>query len=206
MRAGLDQLTVVAFVDPAGGKTAARKSSSRSADVVVGSDAEGHVFVLHAWAGRIPTTAHTDRIFDLVERWRPRILGIDASAMQSLYADSLLREARQRGKRLPLLPVKLVGDKDERIRSVLQPLIADGRLFTRDDQRDLRVELEAFPGGATKDLCDALCEAVTLLPKRAAKAARREEGAAWLAYLKNSGAPSYYVRECERSLQEVSHV
>jgi predicted phage terminase large subunit-like protein len=196
----LSNLSVVAFIDPAGGKTALKKTASRSADVVVGGDVGGRVFVLHAWAGRIPTTSHTDRIFQLVERWTPRVVGIDASAMQTLYADSLLREARQRGARLPLVPKKMQGDKDERIRTVLQPVIDEGRLFVRDEQRDLRQELEAFPGGATKDLVDALAEAITLLPKRTPQRAAREDGAAWLNYLRDSGAPEYYIRECERTL------
>lgn len=199
----LSDLTVVAFVDPAGGKKKARKRSSRSADVVLGCDPEGRLFVLHAWAGRVPTTTHTDKIFALVERWHPRVIGIDSSAMQSLYSDSLTREARQRGRRLPLLPVVMQGDKDERIRTAIEPALAEGRLFIRDDQKDLRLELEAFPGGMTLDLCDALGEAIKLAPKRAGKIVRREEGAAWLQYLRESGAPPSYVQQCERSLMEV---
>ena len=195
-----DMISIVAFVDPAGGKGALKKTSSRSADVVVGQDAQRRIFVLHAWAGRIPTTAHTDRIFTLVDTWHPRVVGIDASAMQSLYADSLLREARQRGRRLPLVPKKMVGDKDERIRTVLQPVIADGRLFVRADQRDLRLELEAFPGGLTNDLVDALSQAVTFLPTRPAQAVGREEGAAWVQYLRDSGAPAWYVQASEKTL------
>jgi len=196
-------LTVVGFVDPAGGKKKTRKKSSRSADVIVGSDHEGRIFVLHAWAGHVPTTVHTDRIFDMVARWRPRLLGIDASAMQSLYADSLVREARQRGIRLPLVPCMMHGDKDERIRTAIQPVIAEGRLLLLDNQKDLDAELTAFPGGATVDLCDALGEAINLLPKRAPRRAARDEGVAWLDYLKSSGAPDAYIRQCAQSLQEV---
>lgn len=190
-----DLVDVAGFIDPASGKTALKRTASRSADVIVAQDAAMRVFVLHAWAGRIPTTAHTDRIFKLIEDYRPRVVGIDASAMQSLYYDSLLREATQRGARLPLIPVKMQGDKDARIRAVLQPVIADGRLFVQPGQRDLWQELEAFPHGMTRDLCDALAEAIRLLPKRAAVRAAREEAASLRAYLRDSEAPEWYINQ-----------
>lgn len=190
---------IVAFVDPASGRKSAssRKTSSRSADVVVGSDDVGHIFVLHAWAGRIPTTAHTDRIFQLVKDWRPRIVGIDASAMQTLYSDMLLREAKYKQARLPLWPVPMPThvNKDERIRTVLQPVIASGRLFVLQTQRDLYAELEAFPTGQTRDMVDALAEAVTLLRKPGAKRSEAKERDDYLRFLRESGAPDFFVRE-----------
>lgn len=192
-----DLIDVVAFVDPASGRksAAARKTSSRSADIVVGIDDIGHIFVLHAWAGRIPTTAHTDRIFTMSKDWKPRVVGIDASAMQTLYADSLLREAKQRKIRLPLWPVPMPTtiDKDERIRTILQPVMAHGRLFLTADQRDLFQEIEAFPTGATKDLVDALASAIKLLRKPGARRAEAVERDAHLAYLKATGAPAFYI-------------
>ena len=193
-----DLVDRVAFVDPASGKTVLKRTASRSADVVIAQDAHRRIFVLYAWAGRIPTTAHTDRIFRLVADFQPRVIGIDASAMQSLYADSLLREARQRGKRLPLMPVKATTDKDSRIRSVIQPVIAEGRLFLQSTQRELFQELEAFPSGLTKDLVDALASAIALLPARVQPEQKRDERARLVEYLKNTGAPDFYIREASK--------
>jgi len=188
---------IVAFIDPASGRKSAalKRNASRSADLVVGRDDLGRIFVLHAWAGRIPTTTHTDRIFALNQQWHPRIIGIDASAMQSLYADALTREAKQKAERLPLQPIGMptTVDKDSRIRAILQPVIAMGRLFLLADQRDLHQELEAFPHGLTKDLVDALSQAIALLkpvnPKRMEDADRE----ARLAYLRETNAPGYYI-------------
>ena len=189
----------VGFIDPAGGKAALKRTASRSADIVVAQDAAMRVFVLHAWAGRIPTTAHTDRIFKLVDDWKPLQLGIDASAMQSLYYDSLMREARQRGKRLPLLAVKMVTDKTAYIRSVLQPVVAEGRLFVQAGQRELWQEIEAFPSGMTMDLADALAHAIALLPKRPAVQQAHEERSAHLRYLEQSNAPRYYINQVAKA-------
>lgn len=193
---------VTAFVDPASGKTALRRTASRSADVVVAQDELGRVFVLHAWAGRIPTTAHTDRLFRMVEDFRPRIVGIDASAMQSLWADALMREAKQRALRLPLHPMKMPTsvDKLARIRTILQPVIAAGRLFIQAGQRDLFQELEAFPSGLTVDLADALAEATTLLRKVGAKRSADGELDARLRYLKESNSPAWYIAEVAKGI------
>lgn len=192
-----DLVDIVGYIDPAGGRTTVRKTSSRSADVIIGQDDIGRVFVLHAWAGRIPTTAHTDRIFKLVEDFHPRLLGIDASAQQSLYSDSLTREAKMRAARLPLLPMKMptTMNKTERVRSVLQPVIVYGRLLVQPTQRDLLIELEAFPGGATVDLVDALASAISILRKVSSANARRSERDAHVEFLKASGAPQTYIDE-----------
>src|SRR5258706_11547440 len=94
----------VGFCDPASGKKKAvlRRQAARSALVVVANDPMQRVFVLHAWAGRVPTPTLTDMIFKSVADWRLKVVGIDASAMQSLYADALLMEAKHRLQRLPL--------------------------------------------------------------------------------------------------------
>lgn len=202
----LEELSdIVAFVDPASGRKSAgqRKNSSRSADVVVGTDDLGRIFVLHAWAGRVPTTVHTDRIFQLVRTWRPRIVGIDASAMQTLYADSLMREAKVKHERLPLWPMQMPPnvEKTNRIRAVLQPVLGFGRLFLRADQRDLAQEIEAFPTGATKDMVDALAMAVSLLRKTARSRAEATERDSHLRYLRDTKAPAQYIDQVRRAFQ-----
>lgn len=192
---------IVAFVDPASGRAKSKITSSRSADVVVAQDDLGRIFVLHAYAGRLTTTAHTDRIFNLVTDFHPRVIGIDASAMQSLYADALMREAKQRVARLPLQPIKMptAVDKFARTRSILQPVIAHGRLFVQATQRDLWQELEAFPGGLTVDLVDALAQAVALLRKISVKVADAHDRDAHLEYLRNTGAPDWYVAQVAKN-------
>lgn len=200
----LEELSdIVSFVDPASGRKSAgqRKNSSRSADVVVGTDDLGRIFVLHAWAGRVPTTVHTDRIFQLVRTWRPRIVGIDASAMQTLYADSLMREAKVKHERLPLWPMQMPPnvEKTNRIRAVLQPVLGFGRLFLRADQRELAQEIEAFPTGATLDLVDSLTQAITLLRKTSRARSEANERDAYVEYLRSTKAPAAYVDAVKRA-------
>lgn len=198
-----DLTDIVAFIDPASGKAVQHKrTSSRSADVVVGQDAISRIFVLHAWADRVSTTTHTDRIFKLVQDFPGlRVVGIDASAMQSLYADALQREAKQRLLRLPLLPMKMPTnvDKVSRTETILQPVINSGRLVMHPTHRDLWLELEAFPAGATLDLADALAQAISMLRKTTVAKSGAMERDARLEFLRESNAPSWYIDEVARS-------
>lgn len=189
----------VAFCDPASGKSLALKRvRARSAIIVCAQDALRRIFVLHAWADRCSTDKLTTTIFKVNLDWRPKLFGIEANAMQSLYGDMVRREAKASNQpRLPLVPVEQPTriDKDWRIRSILQPVIAEGRLFLRPDMYELKSEITTFPVNPIKDMVDALASAVALLPKRAVQRQRREESAARLAYLRETGAPDEYIED-----------
>lgn len=188
-----------AFCDPASGKKLAiKRVRARSAIIVVGQDLMGRIYVLHAWADRCSTDKLTDRILRVNAEWRPRLFGIEANAMQSLYGDMVRREARLQAAVKPaFIPVDQPTrvDKDWRIRSVLQPVIAEGRLCLLDTQFELRAEITTFPMSPTKDMVDALASAIAMLPKRAAAPERRDEMARRLAYLRESGASMDYIED-----------
>jgi hypothetical protein len=201
VRVSLETLTVVAFLDPASSKKLPLKRvRARSAIIVSGQDALGRVFVLHAWADRIPTSDLIDKVFAINEAWKPRRFGIEANAMQSLFADVVNHQAKVRMKRLPLVAVTqdTKVDKDWRIRSGLQPVIAEGRLFKQETQYELIAELTSFPMSVTKDLVDALASAVALLPRPIMRRERDREMEDRLAYLRETGADPRYIEAVAR--------
>lgn len=190
-----------AFCDPAGGKRMALKRvRARSAIVVVGSDAISRIFVLHTWADRCSAGDLTERILRIQADFKPRVFGVEANAMQALYGEMVAREAKHKGARLPLLPVKQPTnvDKDWRIRTALQPVIGAGRLLIQPHHYELKTELTTFPMSTTKDLIDALASAVALLRKTPVPQARRDELQALLAYLRETGAPASYIEQVAR--------
>ncbi len=202
MRVALDALTLYGFCDPAASpaKRAAaqlKRTRARSAVIVIGADALRRIFVLHAWADRCQSSALTQKVIETAAAWPVRSFGIEANAMQSLYAESVQRDARLAGHALPLTAVSQPTgvDKDWRIRSTLQPVIAEGRLFLLPGQDELRAEISGFPSGATKDLVDALASAVALVPPAVARRDADDEAAALARYLRNSGAPPQYVEQ-----------
>jgi len=189
------------FCDPAAGKRLAiKRVRARSAIVGITQDNYGRVFVLVAWAARCSTDALTDQIFAFNEQFRPRSFGIEANAMQSLYGDMVGREAKFRQFKVPILEVKQPTnvDKDWRIRTTLQPVIADGRLFIRAEHMELKQEIINFPMSATKDLIDALASAVKLLPVVHTRVEHDQELERRLMYLRETGAPAEYILQVAR--------
>lgn len=185
------------FCDPAGKKKPGeiKRVRSRSAIVGVASDHLSRIFVLYAWAKRCTTDELIERMFEVQGQFKPRTFGVEANAMQSLFADAVRRESRLLQKRIALLPVTQPTniDKDFRVRAALQPVIAWGRLFVQEHQTELIHELTSFPMSATKDLVDALASAITLVPQRPTRRQADEEIEQLARYLRNSGAPASYI-------------
>jgi hypothetical protein len=189
----ISDLVVVAFVDPAGGKSGAQKlkrTSARSAVIVIGVDSMCRIFVLSSWADRCPTSDLVAKLFKLNDDFHPKIFGVESNAMQALFADMLAREARALKKRVPFVPVPQSTriDKRFRVRTALQPVIGEGRLFLQDNQLELKAELSTFPMSPVVDMVDALASAVMLAPKRALQIVRNEAVDALATYLRQSGA------------------
>ena len=195
----LQQLDIVAFLDPAGGKRpqSAKTSTARSAIVVVGQDFYFRVYVLYAWADRVPTPQLVNKLFEVNRNFHPRIFGGEADALQSLFQDAIKMIAHDRNEKLPLSPVQHSTrlDKDFRIRTTLQPLFAEGRLILQENQHDLLAELEGFPSYSTKDLVDALASACNLLPQKPLQRQKDEQAEALAEYLRQTGAPAWYIEQ-----------
>jgi hypothetical protein len=191
------QLERYGFTDPASGKGRLKRVRARQAIVIIATDWLTRIFVLHTWAGRIPTSRYLDKIIKVCDDYRPKSFGIEANAMQSLFADCVRDAAKKRAKRIAFLsvtqPTKV--DKDFRIRTVLEPVIADGRLFMMEGQTELEGELRSFPTGLTKDLVDCLASAIALVPRRPLPVQHSEEAEQLAAYLRNTGAPTWYVQK-----------
>ncbi len=202
MRVALDALVLYGFCDPAGSprkraEAQLKRTRARSAVIVIGADALRRIFVLHAWADRCTPSALATKILETAAAWPVVQFGIESSAMQSLYVDMVQRDARLANLGLPLTAVaQPTGvDKDWRIRTALQPVIAGGRLFLLPGHDELRAEIGGFPSGATKDLVDALASAVALVPPAVARRDADDEAVALARYLRNSGAAPQYIEQ-----------
>jgi hypothetical protein len=192
------------FTDPASGKGRLKKVRARQAIIIIAADWLQRIYILYTWAGRIPTSRYLDKILKVCDDWQPKLFGIEANAMQSLFADLVTDAAKQRAKRLPFVsvtqPTRI--DKDFRIRTTLEPVISDGRLFMLEEQVELEGELRSFPTGLTKDLVDCLASAITLVPRRPLPVQQSEEAEQLASYLRNTGAPSWYIK---KRIDEVLH-
>lgn len=186
---------VVAYADPASGKRGEelKRARARSAIVVLGQDTALRIFVLHCWVARASTDAFMDRMLEIFQTYTPRLFGIEANGMQSIFGDSVERWALDRGIRIPFVPVHQPTNvkKEWRIRTQVQPVLGQGRLLfdlTQPGQVELHAEMQGFPNYPTVDAVDALGSALGLLPERTAADTIREEEQGLAAYLRDSGA------------------
>lgn len=195
------------FCDPAGSKQRVKRLRARSAIIVIAVDSAGRIYVLYAYAGRLPTDRLVEKIIDVARDFQPRVFGIEANAMQALFADIVVRDSSYRNVKVPISPVYQPShvEKDYRIRTAIQPVLGDGRLFVRHDQHELISEISSFPMSPTVDLVDALASAITLAPQRAVKAQRERESKALAEYLKRSGADQRYIEKRLRDIDGEQH-
>lgn len=193
----LQSLDRVAFLDPASGKAKTRKVQARSAIVVLGQDPYHRIFVLDAWAGHVPVPTLVEKIFAINETFRPRVFGGEADALQTLFQEAIRLIANDRNVKLPLQPITHSTriEKEFRIRTTLQPVIAEGRLILRADQQELLAELEGFPVFQTVDLVDALASGIDLLPNKTLRKQKDEQALAVASYLRKTGAPASYIEQ-----------
>lgn len=198
----LPDLELYAFTDPAGGKAKAasakhKKIRALQAAIVIAVDHLTRIFVIHTWAGRLSPSAYLDKLITICDNYNPKIFGIEANAMQSLFADLVHTEARRRlgphkNKFLEVnQPTKI--DKFFRIRTSLEPVINEGRLFVPEHMTELLADLRGFPTIQHIDRIDCLASAVALIPQRPVPQKTRDEADALASYLRNKGVPSHEI-------------
>ena len=160
VRYALEDCDVVIGVDPAAtekGNITAK--TSRSAVVVVACTPDKSVLVLDVKADYVSISKVFDWMFDAYEKWHPRITCLEMNGPFKILEGILINEQEKRAKWISLYPAKARGDKVARIRSTLEPLLRDGRLFLSESAREnFMGELISFPNGK-KDVLDGFTEA-----------------------------------------------
>lgn len=195
----LDKLEKYFFCDPASGKGRLKKARARQAIIGIAVDHLARIFVVFSWAGKIRASDLRDKIVRCYEQWKPRAFGIEANAMQDLFGDLVIARAKEVLGHARIVDVyqSTKIEKDFRIRTTLEPVLNDGRLFVPGKFIELRTEMTGFPTAATKDLVDALSSAISLIPRRAvvASSTGQEEASEYAAFLRGSGVPPWQIEE-----------
>lgn len=199
-----------AFCDPAAGKknVEIKNTQCDSAIVVLGVDYVGRLFVLYSWSDRVRTDTLINEIMRVNDEWQPKVFGIEGNAVQSAFGDAVNLVLKERGKKLPYLAVEQPSRlrKEWRIRSALQPVLANGRVIFKDDgtQKKLLRQLGAFPRGQKVDELDALASCVMLVPTRKVRRERDKQAQRLARYLRSRGAPPRYIEQRLRAFASKS--
>ncbi len=165
-------LELFSFWDIAIGKNS---RSDYNAIVTIGRDRRtGVIYVLDAWAQKIALHKASDVAYQKIIEHKPRVFGVEAVQAQF----EMYRQLQQRAWKAGLYgtrlkPVNPKGKKEERI-EILEPLIENGMLRLRKDQRLLIEQLEQFPNGDHDDLPDALASVVNLAGSKVRRTYQRK--------------------------------
>lgn len=142
-------------------------SLSRDADftamVVAGMHHDRRIRVVDRRRVRVVPSDLVDNVFELVEKWKLKRIGIETFAFQKTLKHDIQRQQRERGIFFSIDELgkrhsgrgEAVLSKEARIRG-LQPYFEQGLVELRSDMQDLVDELLAFPRGKHDDLIDAL--------------------------------------------------
>lgn len=193
-------IDTVTFLDPGGSTSEKNKAACESAIVTVSQDTASRIFVQHTWSGRVDTEQLFEKCLQIHKERSPKVFGIESNAAQIHFVNGLIIYARERGLSLPIHPHKQPNtiNKIFRIRSILQPVISQGRLFLMDEMKDLKNQIKNFPMSKLLDLIDALASAVSLLPNRMNLVGDSSEKDSRLQYLRDTGAPMSYIEKVAR--------
>jgi predicted phage terminase large subunit-like protein len=135
------------------------QSNDFSVIAIVGEAKDGY-YVRHVSRGRWEFPELKRQAIALAEIWKPHAVLIeDAASGQSLI------QALKAETKLPILPVKPMGDKVSRAHAV-SPLVESGRVFLPTDAAwlaDFLDEMTSFPAAPHDDQVDAITQALNYL-------------------------------------------
>lgn len=134
----------------------------------VGVNKDNHWFLLDITFGRFDPSQTIDKIFDVVQKYKPLFVGIEKVAFQASIRHFLEKEMP---KRNCFFTVKdLLAEKKKELRiEMIQPRFVTGTMWFPENAQflgELEQELLAFPKGLHDDLIDSLAymEQIALPP------------------------------------------
>lgn len=135
-----------------------KESADYTAFVVVGVSPKNDWYVLDCVYGRFNPSEAIDKLFCLVKRYKPVVVGIEKVAYQAAFAHFLEKEMPRRNIFFNIEPLRANKQKEIRI-AALAPRFKAGTIYFPDIADwlpELETELLTFPRGKHDDLCDAL--------------------------------------------------
>jgi predicted phage terminase large subunit-like protein len=153
------------IVDPAGEK---KKDSDYTVMVVIALASDGNYYLVDGIRDRLNLTERTQKLFDLVRKWKPKVVGYEKYGMMS-DIEHIKYVMQQDGYRFHIEPLGGAQPKNDRIRRLV-PAFEQHRFFlprklafkTSDDkivdftQALLQEEYDSFPVGTHDDMLDAM--------------------------------------------------
>lgn len=149
-----DHVLSFGFIDPA---ISEADTADYTGMVVISVDVAQNWYIRLAKRERINPTELIQKCFELTERFKLTLIGVEDVAFQKAIIHFAWEEMKRRGKQIPLIGVKRGADKTKEMRILsLVPRFEWGSIFLTQGLGDLEMELLKFPRGSHDDLIDSL--------------------------------------------------
>ncbi|GAB6153726.1 phage terminase large subunit [Desulfosporosinus burensis] len=160
-------MDIFGFWDIAIGKN---DRSDYNAIITIGRDKRtGILYVLDTWAGKVPMHKALEIAIEKIQEYGHNVFGIETvQAQYDMYRQLRERLVKMNFYKTRVLPVNPKGKKEDRIEQ-LEPLVEQGVIRFKQNQRLLLEMLEQFPRHDHDDLPDALASCVEIAGKQRKK-------------------------------------
>ncbi len=153
----LSDCDLITACDPAASERYISAKTSRSAVGVLATDSHNNHYILSLHADYVKITTVFDWLFSERRKFKEylRATFLEAMGAFKVLLPVIRKEETRRGENLNLRPVHVTGEKEARIRTILLPVLEQGRLFIDENFYDLFWdEQRAFPQSQKKDILD----------------------------------------------------
>lgn len=144
-----------AFIDPA---ISEKNTADYTALAIVDVDFENTWYVRIAKRARMTVTQQVQLIFDVNQKFKPNVIGIEIVAYQQALLQLIVERMRREKITLPVTGINRGGkDEESKHRRILSlvPRFEWGQIFVARNQQDFESEYLKFPKGK-RDILDAL--------------------------------------------------
>lgn len=157
-----ENLKIYTFIDPA---ISQKQEADYTAIVTIGIDSNNRVFVLDILHDRMNPDELINNTFNTYLKWKPSYIWLETVQYQKMLAFEIRKQMNSRNMFFNLIEVNPMGEKNARIRTLLQPRYWNASIIHpkyHNKIKDLELELLKFPNAKHDDIIDSLAWALKI--------------------------------------------
>lgn len=157
-----ENLKIYTFIDPA---ISDKQEADYTAIVTIWIDSNNRVFVLDILHDRMNPDELINSTFNTYLKWKPSYIWLETVQYQKMLAFEMRKQMNSRNIFFNLIEVNPMGEKNARIRTLLQPRYSNASVLHPKyhlKTKDLELELLKFPNAKHDDIIDSLAWALKI--------------------------------------------
>lgn len=154
-------LEIVTFIDPA---ISQKQEADNTAIVTIWLQKQSNnIYILEVKARKMLPDEIINEVFKTYLQWKPKRVWIEVVQYQKMLALEIKKQMNIRNIFFVLDEISPRGEKEARIRSILQPRYSNRSIYHWNDCVELELELLKFPNGKHDDIIDAQAWAINMI-------------------------------------------